>query len=73
LRVGEIVAAVDVASRPSRSIFKVLAEVGFVLVEHRGTASWYRVNEDCISWLPERRRPRDGAPPAHTDAPWKAA
>ena len=31
---------------------KVLAEVGFVLAEHRGTASYYRINEICVGCFP---------------------
>jgi hypothetical protein len=31
---------------------KVLARARFVLVERRGTASWYRVNQRCVSCFP---------------------
>ena len=31
---------------------KVLAEVRFVLVEQRGTARYYRVNDECVACFP---------------------
>jgi DNA-binding transcriptional ArsR family regulator len=31
---------------------KVLAEVRFVLAEHKGTASYYRVNDACVACFP---------------------
>lgn len=43
--VGEIVDAVDVGQSTVSAHLRVLAEVGFVHVEHRGTASWYRIND----------------------------
>ena len=52
---------------------KVLAEVGFVLVERRGTASWYRVNESCISCFPSAADLVMGRLPARAEAPWNAA
>ncbi|WP_432929573.1 hypothetical protein ACQPZZ_05585 [Microbispora sp. CA-135349] len=30
----------------------MLAEVRFVLVEHRGTASLYRINDACVECFP---------------------
>jgi ArsR family transcriptional regulator, arsenate/arsenite/antimonite-responsive transcriptional repressor len=51
----------------------VLAEVGFVLVEHRGTASLYRVNESCISCFPSAADLVMGRLPARAEAPWNAA
>jgi DNA-binding transcriptional ArsR family regulator len=73
LRVGEIVAAVDVGQSTVSQHLKVLAEVGFVLVEHRGTASLYRVNESCISCFPSAADLVMGRLPARAEAPWKAA
>ena len=50
--VGEIVDAVDVGQSTVSTHLKILAEVGFVHVEHRGTASWYRINDACVSCFP---------------------
>jgi ArsR family transcriptional regulator len=73
LRVGEIVAALEVGQSTVSQHLKVLAEVGFVLVEHRGTASLYRVNESCISCFPSAADLVMGRLPARAEAPWNAA
>ena len=52
MNVGEIVAAVHVGQSTVSAHLKVLAEVRFVLVEHRGTASYYRVNDACVECFP---------------------
>jgi DNA-binding transcriptional ArsR family regulator len=52
MNVGEIVAAVSVGQSTVSSHLKVLAEVGFVLAEHRGTATYYRINEACVDCFP---------------------
>ena len=52
MNVGEIVAAVQVGQSAVSAHLKVLAEVGFVLAEHRGTASYYRINDACVSCFP---------------------
>lgn len=52
MNVGEIVAAMDVGQSTVSAHLKVLAEVRFVLPEHRGTATYYRVNEACVSCFP---------------------
>jgi DNA-binding transcriptional ArsR family regulator len=52
MTVKEIVAAVQVGQSTVSAHLKRLAEVGFVLVEHRGTASLYRVNETCVDCFP---------------------
>ena len=52
MNVGEIVAAVDVGQSTVSAHLKVLAEVGFVLAEHRGTASYYRINDACVDCFP---------------------
>jgi len=31
---------------------KILAEVGFVLVERHGTSSLYRINDECVGCFP---------------------
>jgi ArsR family transcriptional regulator len=52
LRVGEIVAAVDIGQSTVSEHLKVLASTGFVVAERQGSASLYRVNGDCIEALP---------------------
>jgi DNA-binding transcriptional ArsR family regulator len=52
LSVGEIVAAVQVGQSTVSAHLKVLAEVRFVLAEHKGTASYYRVNDACVECFP---------------------
>lgn len=52
LRVGEIVDAVGVGQSTVSAHLKRLAEVGFVLVEHVGTSSLFRVNEECLTAFP---------------------
>jgi ArsR family transcriptional regulator, arsenate/arsenite/antimonite-responsive transcriptional repressor len=52
MNVGEIVALVDVGQSTVSAHLKVLAEVGFVLAEQRGTACYYRVNEACVECFP---------------------
>ena len=52
MNVGAIVAAVQVGQSTVSAHLRVLAEVGFVLVEHRGTASYYRINDACVDCFP---------------------
>ena len=52
MNVGEIVAAVNVGQSTVSAHLKVLAKVGFVLAEHRGTASYYRINDACVECFP---------------------
>src|SRR6266545_2367973 len=52
MNVGTIVTAVQVGQSTVSTHLKVLAEVGFVLVEHRGTASYYRINDACVDCFP---------------------
>jgi DNA-binding transcriptional ArsR family regulator len=52
MSVKEIVEAVDVGQSTVSAHLKVLAEVGFVLVEHRGTASLYEINKACVACFP---------------------
>jgi DNA-binding transcriptional ArsR family regulator len=49
---GEIVEQVPVGQSTVSAHLKILAEVRFVLVEKRGTANHYRVNERCVSCFP---------------------
>ncbi|MFI6390572.1 ArsR/SmtB family transcription factor [Nonomuraea sp. NPDC050540] len=52
MTVGEIVEASGVGQSTVSHHLKILAEVRFVLVERRGTASLYRINENCVSCFP---------------------
>ncbi len=52
MSVGTIVAAVRVGQSTVSAHLKVLAEVGFVLAEHKGTASYYRINDACVQCFP---------------------
>src|SRR5580692_540078 len=52
MNVGQIVAAVDVGQSTVSAHLKVLAEVRFVLADHRGTATYYRINEACVGCFP---------------------
>jgi ArsR family transcriptional regulator, arsenate/arsenite/antimonite-responsive transcriptional repressor len=52
MKVGQVVAAVHVGQSTVSAHLKVLAEVGFVLAEHRGTASYYRINQACVDCFP---------------------
>jgi DNA-binding transcriptional ArsR family regulator len=52
MNVGEIVAAVSVGQSTVSSHLKVLAEVRFVLADHRGAATYYRINEACVDCFP---------------------
>lgn len=52
MSVGEIVAAVDVGQSTVSAHLKVLADVRFVLAQHRGTATYYRINDACVDCFP---------------------
>ncbi|MGO8958066.1 MAG: ArsR/SmtB family transcription factor [Streptosporangiaceae bacterium] len=52
MNVGEIVSAVHVGQPTVSAHLKVLADVGFVLAEHRGTATYYRINQECVDCFP---------------------
>ncbi|GIH73447.1 ArsR/SmtB family transcription factor [Sphaerimonospora thailandensis] len=52
MSVGEIVAASGVGQSTVSHHLKILAEVGFVLVERQGTSAFYRINEACVSCFP---------------------
>ncbi|WP_410673354.1 ArsR/SmtB family transcription factor [Amycolatopsis sp. cmx-4-68] len=52
MTVGEVVERVSVGQSTVSAHLKVLADTGFVLVEPRGTARLYRVNEECVSCFP---------------------
>ena len=52
MNVGQIVAAVDVGQSTVSAHLKVLADVRFVLADHRGTSTYYRVNDACVECFP---------------------
>lgn len=52
MRVGEIVAAVGVGQSTVSHHLAILAEVGFVLAEPRGTSMLYRINDACVECFP---------------------
>ena len=52
LAVGEIAAALGVRQSTVSPHLKVLADVGFVRSERRGTARYYRINEACVDAFP---------------------
>ena len=52
MTVGEIVEAAGVGQSTVSHHLKTLAEVGFVLVQRRGAASLYRINDSCVSCFP---------------------
>jgi DNA-binding transcriptional ArsR family regulator len=52
LSVGEIMAAVDVGQSTVSEHLRRLAETCFVLVEHQGMSSLFRINEGCIAGFP---------------------
>ncbi|MEO3813977.1 metalloregulator ArsR/SmtB family transcription factor [Sphaerisporangium sp. B11E5] len=52
MTVGEIVAASGVGQSTVSHHLKILAEVRFVLVERRGTAAFYRINDTCVRCFP---------------------
>jgi DNA-binding transcriptional ArsR family regulator len=79
LSVSEIVAALDVGQSTVSHHLKILADAGFVLVERRGTAGLYRVNERCLECFPSAadlvmgQLPRYGPVPTSCRAPWQPA
>jgi DNA-binding transcriptional ArsR family regulator len=52
MNVGAIVAAVNVGQSTVSAHLKILADVRFVLSEHRGTATYYRINDACVNCFP---------------------
>jgi ArsR family transcriptional regulator, arsenate/arsenite/antimonite-responsive transcriptional repressor len=73
MNVGEIVSAVHVGQSTVSAHLKVLADVGFVLVEHRGTASYYRINQACVDCFPTAADVVMGRPVPAQPAPVRAA
>lgn len=69
LTVGEITAAVGVGQSTVSHHLKALAEVRFVLVEHVGTASYYRINQACVACFPTAADVIMGRPVPSPDRP----
>src|ERR671914_1038203 len=69
MSVGEIVAAVDVGQSTVSAHLKQLAEVRFVLVERRGAAAYYRINDACVSCFPTAADVVMGRPAPAVPAP----
>ena len=69
MTVGQIVACVEVGQSTVSAHLRRLAEVGFVKAEHRGTASWYRINEACVECFPTAADVAMGRPVAAPGSP----
>jgi DNA-binding transcriptional ArsR family regulator len=70
LTVGAITAAVDVGQSTVSAHLKVLAEVGFVLAEKRGTSVRYQVNDRCVACFPTAADVAMGRPAPADPGPW---
>jgi DNA-binding transcriptional ArsR family regulator len=69
LSLGEIVDRLDLAQSTVSHHLKILAEVGFVLVDREATSSWWRVNDRCLSCFPSAAEVVMGRVPTGS-APW---
>lgn len=69
MTVGEIVTAVGVGQSTVSQHLKVLGAVRFVLVEHRGTASCYRLSRACLDYFPSAADVAAGRRPPAAPAP----
>ncbi len=63
MTVGELTARLDVGQSTVSHHLAKLAEVRFVLVEHVGTSSRWRVNHACIGAFPSAAEVVMGRPP----------
>jgi DNA-binding transcriptional ArsR family regulator len=52
MTVGQIVELVPVGQSTVSAHLKLLTDARFVLVDRRGTASWYRINQRCVACFP---------------------
>lgn len=77
MTVGELVAELGVGQSTVSSHLRRLAELEFVFVERVATASYVRVNPECLAEFPSAaevvmgRVPVDAADP-RASAPWRA-
>ena len=69
MNVGTIVAAIDVGQSTVSAHLKILADVRFVLAERRGTATYYRINDECVNCFPTAADIVMGKPVPATTAP----
>lgn len=69
MSVGEIVDAVQVGQSTVSQHLRQLAKVGFVLVEHVGTASYFRINQECVTCFPSAADVVMGRPAPQQSAP----
>lgn len=67
--VGEITAALPVGQSTVSHHLAALADVGFVLVDHRGTRSLYQVNPACTECFPTAADVVMGREPTAPPAP----
>jgi len=72
MSVGEIVDQLDLAQSTVSHHLKTLGEVGFVLVDHEVTSSWWRVNDRCLACFPSAAEVVMGRAPAGA-VPWQAS
>lgn len=73
LTVGEVVAAVGVGQSTVSAHLRRLADLEFVFVEHVGTSSLFRVNDDCLTSFPGAADVVMGRVPVAAGDPWAAA
>lgn len=52
MTVGAITAELNVGQSTVSAHLKILASVRFVLADKQGTATYYRINETCVSCFP---------------------
>jgi DNA-binding transcriptional ArsR family regulator len=69
LSLGEIVDRLDLAQSTVSHHLKILAGVGFVVVDREATSSWWRVNDRCLSCFPSAAEVVMGRVPVGS-APW---
>jgi DNA-binding transcriptional ArsR family regulator len=69
LSLGEIVDRLDLAQSTVSHHLKLLADVGFVLVDREATSSWWRVNDRCLSCFPSAAEVVMGRVPVGS-TPW---
>jgi DNA-binding transcriptional ArsR family regulator len=68
MTVGQVVERVPVGQSTVSAHLKVLSDARFVLVDRRGTASLYRVNQQCVSCFPTAADVVMGKPPTTAEA-----
>ncbi len=69
MSVGEIVDELDLAQSTVSHHLKILADVGFALVDREAQSSWWRMNDRCLACFPSAAEVVMGRLPAGV-APW---